>query len=389
MMRIAYVSADPGVPVFGCKGCSVHVQEVIRALRRRGAEVELHTVRTGGEAPPDLADVPVFEVPFERIGKSEDIEGRAQDANELLLGTLRSRPAYDLVYERYSLWNTSAMDFARKSGVPGVLEANAPLVLEQAAHRTLVNRERAEQVARHVFQAASVVVAVSREVAAYVCETGGNREQVHVIPNGVDPTRFYPRSEFMSSAPFTVGFIGSLKPWHDLSTLAEAFVLLRSTHPESRLIVVGDGPERGALEKRLADADALGSVEFSGAVKPQDIPKWLREMDVGVAPYAKCAAKYFSPLKVLEYMAAEIPVLGSRTGQIPELVEDGRSGLLYEAEDARELARAMASLADSPQLRCKMGLAGRAAVILRHSWDGVVATTLRLARSAPTHEKVI
>ena len=48
-MRVAYVSADSGVPVFGSKGCSVHVQEIIRALRRSGAEVELHTVRIGGE----------------------------------------------------------------------------------------------------------------------------------------------------------------------------------------------------------------------------------------------------------------------------------------------------------------------------------------------------
>ena len=75
-MRVAYVSADPGVPVFGSKGCSVHVQEVIRAMRRAGVEVELHTVRTGGTAPADLESVEVFEIPFDRKGGREAIEER-------------------------------------------------------------------------------------------------------------------------------------------------------------------------------------------------------------------------------------------------------------------------------------------------------------------------
>ena len=64
--RVAYVCADPGIPVFGCKGASVHVQEVIRALRRAGAEVHLYAARRGGEAPPDLVDLPLSLVPAPR-----------------------------------------------------------------------------------------------------------------------------------------------------------------------------------------------------------------------------------------------------------------------------------------------------------------------------------
>ncbi|MBW2292086.1 MAG: glycosyltransferase family 4 protein [Deltaproteobacteria bacterium] len=381
-MRIAYVSADPGVPVFGCKGCSVHVQEVIRALQRTGAVVELHTVRTGGEAPADLAGVRVFEYPLDRSGDAANVERRARDIDESLFASMRSRPAYDLVYERYSLWSTAAMDFARKSGIPGVIEVNAPLIEEQATHRTLVDRGYAEQVATHVFEAASVVVAVSREVAAYVCTTGADPDRVHVLPNGVDPGRFHPRDEASVSGDFTVGFVGSLKPWHDLTTLAAAYLILRRYHPNSRLLVVGDGPERTRLEELLASEDAADSVIFSGAVQPIEVPTWMSRMDVGVAPYSQNAAKYFSPLKVLEYMAAGLPVLGSHTGQIPELVEDGRSGLLYYAEDAPALACAMLALADDPSLRLEMGRAGRDAVLQYHSWDGVVESTLRFAREA-------
>ena len=147
-MRIAYVSSDPGVPVFGSKGCSVHAQEVMRAMRRAGAEVELHTVRTGGEPTSDLSGVRVHELDFDRKGGRETVERRAQEANAQLLDALASRPAYDMVYERYSLWGTAGMEFANSSGLPGVLEVNAPLVEEQATHRTLVNRDLAEEIAR-------------------------------------------------------------------------------------------------------------------------------------------------------------------------------------------------------------------------------------------------
>ncbi|MEM9505190.1 MAG: glycosyltransferase family 1 protein, partial [Cyanobacteria bacterium P01_E01_bin.43] len=62
-MRIAYVCADPGIPVFGQKGCSIHVQEVIRALRHHGATVDLFAVRLGGSPPADLADLTVHALP--------------------------------------------------------------------------------------------------------------------------------------------------------------------------------------------------------------------------------------------------------------------------------------------------------------------------------------
>ena len=379
-MRVAYVSADPGVPVFGSKGCSVHVQEVIRAMLRAGAEVELHTVRTGGKAPADLADVAVFELDFDRKGGREAIEQRGIAANQEFKAALAGRPGYDMVYERYSLWSEAGMEFARSAGLPGILEVNAPLVEEQAAHRTLIHRDRAEEIARHVFSTASSVIAVSSEAREYVCANGGAPDRAHVIPNGVDPGRFFPAEAESGKRAFSVGFVGTLKPWHDLTTLVAGYVLLLETQPGAELVIVGDGPERGRVEKLLEAAGAASGVTFSGAVDPAEVPGWMRKMDVGVAPYARDAARYFSPLKVLEYMASGIPVVGSNTGQIPELVEEGVAGLLHEAEDAEGLARALDFLARNPESRARMGDAARRSVIDHHSWDSVVETTFRLAR---------
>nr|WP_031283401.1 hypothetical protein [Kocuria sp. UCD-OTCP] len=85
-MRLAYVCADPGVPVFGTKGASVHVQEILRAWRARGAEVRLYATRVGDDVPADLADVPVVHVPvpfsptFCYRGSADYVVGRLRAA---------------------------------------------------------------------------------------------------------------------------------------------------------------------------------------------------------------------------------------------------------------------------------------------------------------------
>src|SRR5262249_19658932 len=149
----------------------------------------------------------------------------------------------DLVYERYSLWSFAGIDYAQAHGIPGLLEVNAPLIEEQAAHRRLVDRPSAERVAEHIFAMATALVAVSHEVAAYLERFPNARGRVHVIPNGVNPDRFPPGIRPSCPSPpgiFTIGFVGSLKPWHGLATLVEAFSLLHRSAPDTRLLIVGD-----------------------------------------------------------------------------------------------------------------------------------------------------
>src|SRR5687767_10506338 len=99
MMRIAYICADPGVPIFGRKGSSIHVQEVIRALIGQGAAVELFATRRGGDPPSDLAPVPYFQLPPPPKGDTRQREASAKMANGALRTLLRERAPFDLVYE--------------------------------------------------------------------------------------------------------------------------------------------------------------------------------------------------------------------------------------------------------------------------------------------------
>src|SRR5438552_15271627 len=156
-MRIAYICADPGVPVFGRKGCSLHVQELIQALHGLGAQVEVFASRTGGLPPQGLESLPVNELPPLSGSDQAARERAALASNSSLRKGLEEQGPFDLVYQRYSLWSFAAMEYARSNGVPGLLEVNAPLIEEQAKYRGLVNKEEAERIAEQVFGVASVL----------------------------------------------------------------------------------------------------------------------------------------------------------------------------------------------------------------------------------------
>ena len=381
-MKIAYVCADPGVPVFGCKGCSLHVQEMLRALRNKGASVHLLATRTGGNAPADLADLPVQALPA-YAGEDEAARERAQwAANAGLTSAVRSLSHLDLVYERYSLWSHAGLEVAREAGIATVLEVNAPLIEEQQQFRQLHDPVAALASARRAFSAADVLVAVSDGVAAYLQGFPEARGRVHVIANGVDTERFVSQPTLIGTRPFTIGFVGTLKPWHGVDVLLRAFARFHADNAESRLLIVGHGPERERLDSLVVELDVAHAVEFTGAVTPSLVPSMLARMDVGVAPYPESADFYFSPLKVYEYMAAGLVVVASRIGQLEGLIRDGEDGVLCPPGDAEALAASFVQVSSNPDWARALGDRARHKMQSAHTWSAVAHKVLNLAASS-------
>jgi glycosyltransferase involved in cell wall biosynthesis len=377
-MRIAYVCMDAGIPVYGRKGASVHVQGVIGAMLRAGHAVTLFCARVGTDAPSWADEVPVRQVMVPVAGGAGSSAEWIVAANAALTDALQSSAPFDAVYERYSLWSDSGMAFAQSRGIPGILEVNSPLIEEQATHRALTDRDAAESIAQAAFAAASSIVAVSHEVAEYVNAFPGRRTDAVVEANGFDPMRFRELT-LVTDRPFTIGFLGTLKPWHGLDTLAAVFAGVRDVVPDARLLIVGDGPERAGLETTLAHAAAPQAWEFAGAIPPERVAPWLARMDVALAPYPGDAPFYFSPLKVVEYMAAGLPVVASMIGQIPALIRDGETGVLVPAGDVRAFVAACLRLHADHRLRRALGAAARAEAMSTRTWDAVVARILTRA----------
>src|SRR5438876_11573894 len=147
IQRIAYISADRGVPIFGRKGCSIHAREVLRALLKRDMQLDLFTPALGGEAVPGWEKVRIHSLPLAPKGELAAREKFSLAANDELRASLERTGPFDLIYERHSIWSFRGMGYARASKTPGLLEVNAPLIEEQAEHRGLIDRAGAERVA--------------------------------------------------------------------------------------------------------------------------------------------------------------------------------------------------------------------------------------------------
>jgi glycosyltransferase involved in cell wall biosynthesis len=153
-----------------------------------------------------------------------------------------------------------------------------------------------------------------------------------------------------------------------------------------RALVIGNGPVREDIERLAA---TLGvDARFTGAVPPDAVPGLLDDADAAAAPYPADVAgqdDYFSPLKVYEYMAAGLPIIASAVGQIPSILEHGRTGILVPPGQPAAVAGALILLAADPALRERLGTSARADAEQRFSWDGVLT---RITQCLPPVRRV-
>ena len=379
-MKIAYICLDKGIPVFGEKGSSIHVQEVLNGLKKRNASIKLFTNKIGGEKPQELEGIQVCEIPI--LGSSLKTKSFVDSENQKIKEILNREGPFDFFYERYSLWSFGAMEYAKSNDIPSVLEVNSPLIEEQTKYRGLNDSSVAEWVAKKVFSSSDKILAVSEGVASHLNSFPSSRKKIHVIPNGVNPDRFIENKKILDSTgdePFVIGFVGTLKPWHGLSTLVESFEIVHQQNSNTQLLIVGDGPEKNNLMQDLKEKNLLSAVKFTGSVPHSEIPSLLSSMDVAVAPYPKIENFYFSPLKVFEYMAAGLPVVSSNIGQLAELIQNEYCGFLYRPGDSAALSKILLRLIKDPQLRKTVGTAAKDYIIQNHTWDIVVSKILSLS----------
>lgn len=396
-MRIAFLLPDPGIPVGGTKGASVHVREVCTALARRGHEVLLCAHRVTGPVPDGVEVVSFDRGPLPRAEGADVARlGAARDFATRSAPVLRAFGP-DLVYERLSLMSAGAAGLAAELRAARLLEVNAPIVDEWARHHPLSLVDTAVEQQRMALAGAQVV-AVSAPLAQWALDHGAARAAV--LPNGVDVQRFRPpaggadarqrralRARLGLEGADVIGFVGSLKPWHGVDVLVAAMARVAPAQPNARLLVVGDGPQRGALRDQVERLGLQARVIFTGAVPAEAVPGYVAALDVATAPFLPSADFYFSPLKVAEAMAGGRAVVASRIGPIEVMTAE--AAVLVRPGDVGALAGGLTALLDDPARREALGARARRRAVTQLSWDGVVERSLALIAPRGANDQAV
>jgi glycosyltransferase involved in cell wall biosynthesis len=288
-----------------------------------------------------------------------------------------------VIYERYMLFNTAGVTAAERFKIPLLLEVNAPLAWERARYERLSLKRTARRYERMICSRADRVLVVSTPLKEYLANEGVPEGRIAVVPNGADPERFRPlpdararMRERLSVKPdeLVVGFSGILRPWHGVELLIDAAAALPpAVRRRVRLLIVGDGPSRATLGELAAKRGLANAVIFSGRVPHSEVPEYLAAFDVGVSPRATF---YASPMKVPEYMAMGIPVIAPRTPNLKDLIDDGRTGTMFEPEKADALASALTELLESQDTRERLASAARREIVDRRTWRHIALRAL-------------
>jgi sugar transferase (PEP-CTERM/EpsH1 system associated) len=219
-------------------------------------------------------------------------------------------------------------------------------------------------------------ITVSVDLADYLKSAiGVPADRVCQIYNGVDtdlfcPAPIRPPAMLSRESPFVVGSVGRLQPVKDQVSLVKAFAAAVASAPaamrNARLVIVGDGPSRAAIEQAVAETSLHSQVDLLGA--RNDVPELLRAMSLFVLP---SLAEGISNT-ILEAMATGLPVIATRVGGNADLVHDGVTGMLADAGDWHSMGRHIAAYASDPSRLASHGRAARARAEQEFSLDTMV-----------------
>lgn len=348
----------------------VRVTTMIDSLLAGGAErvaVELacgldrerfdpHVLVTRGDGPL-LALLEAADVPCTMLGRDVPFEvGAWRRAHRHLVENA------DLLHSHKFGSNAWGALLARTARLPLVVHEHN-FSERPSATRRLVDR-------RWIARTASRVLCVSDSVADVERACGVPERLIDVVPNGVRLGAAWPRGAAraeldLPAASFTIGIVGRLRPEKAHEVLLHAVARMAHGGRDVRLCVVGDGPRRVELQLLAARLGIDGRVTWAG--ERRDAATLAAAFDAAVV----CSHWEGLPLAALEAMAAAVPLVATRVGGLPLLLEEG-AGVLVPTADAGAIALELSRLMDDERHRAAVGAAGRDRVEAHYSFESMV-----------------
>jgi 2-deoxystreptamine N-acetyl-D-glucosaminyltransferase/2-deoxystreptamine glucosyltransferase len=353
-------------------GMQNHVAELTRCLDRLGVSQLVVTSRLAG--PADRVEfgahgqvirtglpVPVLRQAWAPLAAPHALGGRRVDLIHVHCGEdLAALPLARIA--------------ARRHGSPVVVTLHLSVrhTLRPTTPRSHVLRAVGGMAQRWLLPGVEAVIALTPSAARLLRRDGIPADRVHVIPPGYHPALFAetPADPFPGLPRPRVAYVGRLAPQKDVGTLLEAFGQVAAG---PQLVVVGDGPDRPALQRRAQPFG--GRVHFTGFMPHVQIPAVLRHVDMLVLP-----SLYEDLSSVLiEAMAAGLPVVATRVGGTADLVNDGVNGVLIAPRDPAALAIAISRVLADPAAAARMASAARHTAAA-YAWPDLAGNVLEVYR---------
>lgn len=366
-------------------GQAVHIEEMIHALRACGHDV-LVVAPTPARAEGMGGTVSWVQRLRQLLPKAvyELLElAYSVTAYRRLAAAARSfKP--DVLYERYNLYLLAGVWLKRRTGIPLLLEVNAPLRDERAEFGGLGLPALADWAETAAWRAADVVLPVTQVLAKRVMSRGVPAGQISVIPNGINEAHFADapdpeeakRSLALARGGLVLGFTGFVRDWHGVDRVVR-WLAGPDAPTNAVLLVVGDGPARAGLEALAAQLGLADRVRFTGVVDRSDIPRMVAAFDIALQP---AVVPYASPLKLFEYLALGKAIVAPRRPNLAEVLDDGQNALLFDDGKPGALESALKRLCDDPALREHLAVGARETITRRRlTWTGNAQRVVALA----------
>jgi starch synthase len=389
-MRVAVVSREYPPEVYG--GAGVHVEFLVRELRRL-IEVEVHCFG----APRDEPDVTAYPTPH-GLGEA-NAAMRTLGVDVEIAAALAG---VQLVHSHTWYANLAGVLAAKLHGIPHVLTAHSlepqrPWKAEQLGGGYQVS----SWAERQAYETADAIVAVSQGMredvlAAYPFV---DPSRVHVIHNGIDTELYAPTTSDAAlqfygidpSRPYVI-FVGRITRQKGLALLLAAAA---DFDPSIQLVICAGSPDTAEIAVEVADGVAKLSAARTGVTWIQEIVPRQRLVELLTHARAFVCPSIYEPLGIvnLEAMACETAVVASAVGGIPEVVDDGVTGILVEGaiespqQFVADLAEAINTLCADPARAAELGRAGRSRAVAEFGWAAIAGRTVELYESLITHPK--
>jgi glycosyltransferase involved in cell wall biosynthesis len=269
-------------------------------------------------------------------------------ANARLALALRERYGLPVVYEVRGFWEDTWL-----SRHPDA---------ERLASSELYQQNR--DLETRCMLAADLVVTLGEAMREEIVARGVGAEKILIVPNAVSVEFLRPLPEVtglraalgIGPDEYVVGVVSSLVPHEGIGTLLQATVILRARGVPARALIVGDGPERAALQRQAADIGLAGAAVFTGRVPAAKVRQFHALLDIFVVPRTSDrVCQLVTPLKPVEAMASGLCVVTSQVKALTEIVKHEVTGALTIPQDPVSLADCLECLLYSPDIRRKLG----------------------------------